>query len=95
MFISGLVLRYKKPDVKRSFKIPGKRNSGMWIAALFGVIGSIFAIITGFLPPNDLKTSNEVFFFEAFQIGGVVLFTIIPVIIHKIRRPSWHLFKSE
>jgi glutamate:GABA antiporter len=93
MFIAGIVLRYKKPKVKRSFKVPGG-NFGMWVVGSIGTIGAIFAIIEGLMPPKTLH-GKDIIFFECFLIGGIIIFTIIPVIIHSIRKPSWHLYKSE
>lgn len=43
LFSSAIVLRYRKPDVKRSFRIPGG-NLGMWIVAGIGLLASLFGI---------------------------------------------------
>jgi glutamate:GABA antiporter len=92
MFISGIVLRYKKPNVQRHFKIPFK-NYGMWIIATIGIIGSIIAIISGFIPPPQFDIGN-ILFYELFLIGGIVFFCALPIIIHAIKKPSWHITKE-
>jgi len=93
MFISGIVLRYKYPNIKRSFKVP-LGNVGMWITGSLGCIGAVFAIILGFFPPEHLSGKN-IIFFEVFLFSGITLFTVIPLIIHHVRKPSWHLYKNE
>jgi len=93
MFLAGIVLRYKYPKVKRSFKIPFG-NMGMNIIGIIGVLGCVFAIICGFLPPEGLGELHIVFF-EIFLILGIAIFSIIPIIIHNNRKDSWHLHKKE
>jgi putative glutamate/gamma-aminobutyrate antiporter len=91
MFISGIVLRYKRKDVIRKYKIPFG-NKGMWIAGLLGAIGSLFAMSLGFLPPKEFERP---YFFSSFLLIGMAFFFIIPFIIHKLRKPSWHIHKKE
>jgi putative glutamate/gamma-aminobutyrate antiporter len=93
MFISGIVLKYKYPEVKRSFSVPGGKI-GMIITASMGVLSSLFAMCTGFYPPLEIQAKHIVFF-ECFIIGGIVVFCVIPLIIHKMRKPSWHKYKNE
>ena len=93
MFVSGIVLRYKYPNVKREFKIPYK-NIGIWFVASIGIIGSFIALISGFLPPPQFIKKN-IIFYEIFLISGIVIFCLIPIIIHSIRKPSWHKIKDE
>ncbi|NGX28140.1 MAG: Glutamate/gamma-aminobutyrate antiporter [Candidatus Anoxychlamydiales bacterium] len=89
MFISAIVLRYKKPKVERAYKIPFK-NVGMWIVGSVGIIGTTAAIIIGYFPPTQITGFNPVFY-EIFLIGGTILFCIIPFIIRYFRKPEWHL----
>jgi len=87
MFLSGIILRYRQKDVVRNYKIPGK-NIGMWITALLGLTGSLFAIIIGFFPPPELNIGN-LLFFEAFLSLGVIIFCAIPFIIYAMRTEKW------
>lgn len=92
MFISALILRYKQPDVHRVFRIPFG-NTGIWVVSLFGIFGSLFGFVFGFLPPSQFET-GKLIFFESFLIGSALLFCILPLLIYSARKPSWHL-KSD
>lgn len=89
MFITAIVLRYKKPHVERGYSVPfGK--AGMWVIGSFGLIGSCFGLFFAFFPPSQFPIGKLVIF-ESFLIGATVLFCAIPFIIYAIRKPSWHL----
>ena len=90
MFISGIVLRYKKPNVVRAYRIPFK-NIGMWIAASLGIAGSVVAFFFSFIPTDNYPNPT---FYVTFTIIGTLLFTVVPLIIHKLRKPSWHIHKT-
>ena len=88
MFIAAIRLRYTQPDVPRPYKIPGG-NAGMWIVAGLGCLSSIFAILMGFLPPAAIKTTGALIGYEAFLMGGCIIFSAIPLIIYALRKPNW------
>jgi putative glutamate/gamma-aminobutyrate antiporter len=87
MFISALVLRYKKPNVLRTYKIP-YGNRGIWIVASAGILASLFAITIGFIPPAQFATGS-LFFYETFLILGLFIMCGIPLILYQLRRPNW------
>ena len=87
MFASAIVLRYKKPEVKRTYKVPGG-HLGMWIVAGLGFLSSLAAILIGFVPPGQLDTGN-IFFYESFLILGTLLLTLAPFIILLFKKKSW------
>lgn len=91
LFISGIVLRYKKPNVPRTYRIPFK-NVGMWLASSFGLISSLFAMFFGFFPPKNYANP---YFWVFFLFTGVAIFFAIPLIIHKMRKPHWHIHSNE
>lgn len=91
MFISGIVLRYKKPDVERPYKIPFK-NIGMWVVGSIGVISSVFGMIFGFFPPKEF---DRPLFFSIFMLSGLIIFVTIPILIHVVKKPHWHIHKNE
>lgn len=91
MFISAIVLRYKQPDIPRPFQIPFQ-NKGIWIVAIFGIIGSSFGLFFGFFPPSQFDT-GKLLPFESFLIGGALLFCLIPFFIYAARKPSWRILK--
>jgi amino acid transporter len=87
MFISAIVLRYKHPHVKRAYKIPFK-NYGVWIVSLFGIFGTLFAMIVGYIPPPHIEDVSPILF-EVILIGGTILFCVIPFIIRYYRKECW------
>lgn len=88
MFLSSIVLRYKKPNVSRSFRIAGGKNIGMWIVAGLGIVGCVFGILIGFIPPDQLSTGSLVFY-ELFLGGGMLLMCVFPWIVELFRTKTW------
>lgn len=87
MFVSAILLRYKRPEVERAYKIPfGKK--GIWIVSLFGILGSLFGFAFGFLPPSQFDT-GRLFYFESFLIGSTLIFVFLPILIYNMRKPTW------
>ena len=76
MFAAAIKLRYSHPDQPRSYKIPGG-NKVMWLISGTGILCCLAAMCVGFIPPAQIPIDN-VFLFESFLIGGLVLFVIIP-----------------
>ncbi len=87
MYASGIKLRYKYPDVKRAYTIPGGKL-GIWLVAGLGLIGMVFTIIVSVIPPESLSIGSPTFY-VIFQLGGLLIFLIIPIIIYSMRKPSW------
>jgi glutamate:GABA antiporter len=87
LFISAIRLRYTKPHVERTYRVPGG-NGGMWIVSGVGIGGALFAITISFFPPSQLQTGSFAFF-ESVLIGGCVVFCMIPLIIYRLRKPQW------
>ena len=87
MFISAIVLRYKKPKVKRAYKIPGG-NLGMWIVSGIGFIGSVAIFLIGFFPPEQLQFGKAMFY-ETFLVISIAIFCAIPFVILRYKKPSW------
>ncbi|NGX32532.1 MAG: Glutamate/gamma-aminobutyrate antiporter [Candidatus Anoxychlamydiales bacterium] len=87
LYLTGIVLRYKQPNVKRPYKIPGG-NFGMWLVAGTGLIAVVFAFIVGFFPPSLLKIASPRVY-VSFLIIGTVVFVAAPIIINQFKKPSW------
>ncbi len=81
MFVSAIILRYKAPNKKRAYKIPFG-NTGMWITATLGLISSIFSIILGFFPPQQLDMGGLTTFLSIL-ILGILIFITLPFLIIK------------
>ena len=57
MFLAALRLRQKHPNHSGRFRIPGGKF-GLWSTCIIGGLGSLFAIILGFFPPDQLESSG-------------------------------------
>lgn len=84
MFIAAIRLRYKQPDVKRSYKIPGG-NWGMWLAGGVGTFMAIGAIFIGFLPPPGIDVGNPTHY-QMLLLLGFVLLSFPPYVFHLIQK---------
>lgn len=82
LFVSGIRLRYKQGEVKRSFHIPGGKVLGMWIVALMGIFACALAFGLGFIPPSQVGI-QDVFAYELFLVGGIVLACFLPLLFRK------------
>ena len=89
MFAAGIKLRYSQPDVPRAYKIPGKKNIGMWILAGFGVIAMAFVVVISFFPPEIVSSKGNSSFYVWFMAIGLAFFVIIPLIVFKFKKPEW------
>lgn len=88
MFVAAIVLRYKKPNVVRSYRIPFG-NFGIWTVASVGILSSLFALVIGFFPPEQLETGS-LLFYELFLFIGILVFCAAPFIILLFKKPSWN-----
>jgi len=80
LFASALYLRYKRPEVKREYKIP-LGNIGMWLTCIVGVLSCITAIILGFIIPETIAVGN-VFVYETILVSGVLLLSTPPMFMY-------------
>ncbi|MBW1735149.1 MAG: amino acid permease [Deltaproteobacteria bacterium] len=87
MFLSALVLRYKRPRVHRPYRIPWG-NFGMWLVAALGLSGGLFTLFIGFFPPSQLETGN-LLFYESFLILGILVMCGAAFVIYGLRKPGW------
>ncbi len=88
MFIAAIVLRFRQPEVKRAYRVPGGKYFGMIVVAGIGSLGAIFALIMGFVPPGQLPVGN-IWFYEGFLGLGIMIMCFVPLIIYTFRRKSW------
>lgn len=89
MFISALVLRYKRPGIERPYSVPFKRK-GMWVLTCMGVLASVFAILLSFVPPTNLKVGNTVTY-VLILAGGLFVMCALPLWIHLFKKKKWTL----
>jgi len=87
MFLSAIVLRYKRPNAPRPYRIPGG-NFGMWVVVMLGLLGGVFTLFIGFFPPAQLKTGN-LLFYESFLVLGILVMCGAAFLIYALRKPGW------
>lgn len=88
LFLAGIRLRYKNPEVHRTYRLPGKNNIGMWIAGGAGIIGSLLCFFVGFLPPNQAAVEKP--YVYAFTLICCILVSCcIPSLILRFKKKSW------
>lgn len=87
MFAAAIKLRYKRPHVLRSYRIPGGKV-GIWLVAGLGIISSLFTLIIGFFPPAQIPTGDTTFY-VTFLVVGIILICLAPTLILKFKKPSW------
>ncbi|MBU6446372.1 MAG: amino acid permease, partial [Verrucomicrobia bacterium] len=94
MFISAIVLRYKRAQVVRAYRIPGGKNAGMWLVSGLGIVGCVFSILIGFIPPKQLSTGSLIFY-ELFLGGGMFVMCVVPWIVELFKTKKWVAFDDE
>ncbi len=87
LFAAAIKLHYLKPDVVRSFKIPGKKW-GIWIVGGVGALTSLAVILIGFIPPSQIPFQN-IFLYELILIGSMAICCLFPLL---LKKPS-HIHK--
>jgi len=86
-FATAIRLRYKYPNIKRAFKIPGGKI-GMWMVSGTGIITCLIAIFIGFIPPTQIAIGT-VYTYEAILIVGIVFFCVIPFLLTVNLKKLW------
>ncbi|MDR1435298.1 MAG: APC family permease [Puniceicoccales bacterium] len=87
MFISGIVLKFKYPDLKRAYAVPfGKL--GMIMTGGLGSIACAVCYLIGFLPPEEIGFKNKLLYFTIVAVGNILVM-LPPFIIIRLRKPSW------
>ncbi len=85
LFLAALCLRYHKPDVTRSFKVPGGKV-GMWTVCLLGTISCLIVIAMGFLPPSQMGVEHS-FRYEIALVLSFFVFGLLPIAF--LRKVPW------
>ena len=94
MFMSVIKLRYSMKGAKRPFRIGARGNGLLWIVAGTGFLGSLLAFVLSFFPPSQISMGSDSVWYGVL-FGGVILFTVLPFVILKFRKPSWVNPKSN
>lgn len=87
LFAAAIWLRFKKPQVKRDYKIPfGKL--GIILVCVLGILSSLTAILLGFFPPSQISVGN-IWTYELILVFGILVLTAPPILIYAFRKPYW------
>ena len=84
MFSAAIYLRYKYPHVKRAFKVPGGKF-GLWFVCLLGLFSSLFTIVLGFFPPNQIHV-GKIQTYESIVMVVFILGCLLPILIYAINK---------
>ncbi|MEV6772842.1 amino acid permease [Nocardia sp. NPDC051030] len=87
MYAAAIRLRYTQPDLPRAFKIPGGKI-GIWLFAGIGFLAVAFAFVLAFVPPSQLPIGSPATY-VALVAGGAIVFSAVPLIIERMKKPSW------
>lgn len=84
LFAAGLKLYYSKPQVHRTFRVPGKKW-GIWTVCGVGALSSLIVILFGFWPPSAVPFQS-IFVYELILISGIIACCIAPLYLIKKNR---------
>lgn len=87
MFAAAIRLRITRPDLPRSYKVPGG-IIGMGLIAGIGFLGVAFALVVGFFPPSNLPVGNPTLY-VGLVAAGMIIFIGLPLIIQAFKKPEW------
>ena len=76
MFATGIYLRFKAPNQKRLFAIPGGK-AGMLIVSTLGIVGCLITIVVGFIPPDGIDVGTAAYY-PWILAGGLVVIALPP-----------------
>jgi putative glutamate/gamma-aminobutyrate antiporter len=87
MYAAAIKLRRTRPDLPRSYKVPGGLF-GMWFVAGMGLLGVGFSLVVGFFPPTNLPVGNPALY-VGLVVAGMVVFVGLPLVINACKKPGW------
>ncbi len=87
MYAAAIKLRRTRPDLPRSYKVPGGM-AGMYCVAGLGLLGVCFALVVGFFPPTNLPVGNPALY-VGLVAAGLVVFVGLPLVINACKKPGW------
>ncbi|MDR2812188.1 MAG: amino acid permease [Puniceicoccales bacterium] len=87
MFTTGIVLKFKYPNVKRTYTVPFGKLGMIAIGITASIVCGICYII-GFLPPEEIHFENKTSYILLMAMGNIIIL-LPPFIIARFRRPSW------
>lgn len=89
MFASAIILRQRRPDVKRTYRVPA-----MYVVASVGFLASLVGFVLGFIPPSQLRGISP----SAYPIimgAVIVLLGAPPLILFAVKKPHWRTISDD
>ena len=77
MFLAGIRLRFKYPQHRGPFRVPGGML-GMMLVSAIGLIGVIATLVVSFIPPQTIHVGS-VLRYELTLIIGLIVMCLPPV----------------
>ncbi len=87
MYAAAIKLRITRPDLPRSYKVPGG-IIGMCVTAGIGLLGVCFSLVVGFFPPTNLPVGNPALY-VGLVTAGMVVFIGLPLLINSRKKLEW------
>jgi len=84
MFVAAANLRRRQPDHARGYRAPALVS-----ICIVGSVASIAAALIGLVPPSQLGHANVPAYVLALLTAVLVVGVLPPVLLHRLRRPSW------
>jgi glutamate:GABA antiporter len=86
IFAAVIKLRYSRPDVHRSFRIPGG-TVGVWIVGGVGFVATALSFLVSLFPPTGVNFSLLVYI--PLMLIGTALLALPPLVFMKLKKPNW------
>ena len=86
MFIAAVKLRRNQPDHPRGYKAPA-----LVTQCIVGGLASVLAFLIGFVPPSQFSHTSPVLYGLLILAGIVLLGVVPPLLLYRLRKPSWKL----
>ena len=94
LFSAAIVLRFKRPEVHRPFRVPGG-NFGMILLSSLGFMASLFGFIIAFFPPTSKLSMGNLVRLEILQVCAILFVILTPFVIMRFRRRHWRPISKE
>jgi amino acid transporter len=84
MFIAAVKLRRSQP-----YRPRGYRDPALGLLCLLGTVSSAAALVIGFIPPSQFGHSNPLTYPIEILAGILAIGIVPPLLMDRLRKPSW------
>jgi amino acid transporter len=84
MFVAATNLRRRQPDHQRGYRAPA-----LLTMCAVGSLASVVACVVGLLPPSQLGHISTPPYLVALLAATLLVGVLPPLLLHRLRRPSW------